>query len=39
MIKYGKNAFMKGFFPWLVNWFLNFVGAGVVDKGTTFEES
>ncbi|MBY8979598.1 MAG: hypothetical protein KGD72_04360 [Candidatus Lokiarchaeota archaeon] len=39
MIKYGKNAFMKGFFPWLVNWFLNFVGAGVIDKGTTFEES
>jgi acetyltransferase-like isoleucine patch superfamily enzyme len=30
---------MKGFFPWLVNWFLNFVGAGVIDKGTTFEES
>ena len=39
MIKYGKNAFMKGFFPWLVNWFLNIVGAGVIDKGTTFEES
>ncbi len=39
MIKYGKNAFMKGIFPWLVNWFLNFVGAGVIDKGTTFEES
>ncbi len=39
MIKYGKNAFMKGSFPWLINWFLNFVGAGVIDKGTTFEES
>jgi len=39
MIKYGKNAFMKGTFPWLINWFLNFVGAGVIDKGTTFEES
>ena len=39
MIKYGKNAFMKGFFPWLMNWFLNIVGAGVIDKGTTFEES
>jgi len=39
MIKYGKNAFMKGSFPWLMNWFLNFVGAGVIDKGTTFEES
>ena len=39
MIKYGKNAFMKGIFPWLANWFFNFVGAGVIDKGTTFEES
>ena len=39
MIKYGKNTFMKGIFPWLANWFFNFVGAGVIDKGTTFEES
>ena len=39
MIKYGKNAFMKGIFPWLANWFFNFVGAGVISKGTTFEES
>ncbi|HUW89428.1 MAG TPA: hypothetical protein VMV43_02805 [Candidatus Nanopelagicaceae bacterium] len=39
MIKYGKNAFMKGVFPWLANWFYNFVGAGIIDKGTTFEES
>ena len=39
MIKYGKNSLMKGPFPWLINWFLNFVGAGVIDKGTTFEES
>ena len=39
MIKYGKNAFMKGVFPWLANFYFNFVGAGVIDKGTTFEES
>ena len=39
MIKYGKNAFMKGIFPWLANWFYNYVGSGVIDKGTTFEES
>ena len=39
MIKYGKNAFMKGIFPWLANWFFNYVGAGIIDKGTTFEES
>ena len=39
MIKYGKNTFMKGIFPWLANWFFNFVGASVIKKGTTFEES
>ncbi|MBY8979597.1 MAG: hypothetical protein KGD72_04355 [Candidatus Lokiarchaeota archaeon] len=39
MIKYGKNSFMKGIFPWLANWFFNFVGASVINKGTTFEES
>jgi len=39
MIKYGKNAFMKGIFPWLANWFFNYVGANVINKGTTFEES
>ncbi|MBY9014985.1 MAG: hypothetical protein KGD68_04765 [Candidatus Lokiarchaeota archaeon] len=39
MIKYGKNAFMKGIFPWLANWFFNFVGACIINKGTTFEES
>ena len=39
MIKYGKNAFTKGIFPWLANWFFNFVGACVIDKGTTLEES
>jgi acetyltransferase-like isoleucine patch superfamily enzyme len=39
MIKYGKNAFMKGVFPWLANWFFNFVGTGIVKKGSTLEES
>jgi len=39
MIKYGKNTFMKGIFPWLANWFFNFVGASVIDKGSTLEES
>ena len=39
MIKYGKNAFMKGIFPWLANWFFNFTRASVISKGTTFEES
>ena len=39
MIKYGKNKFMKGIFPWFSNWFYNFVGASVIEKGSTFEES
>ena len=39
MIKYGKNTFMKGMFPWLANWFFNFVGTSIINKGTTFEES
>ena len=38
MIKYGKNAFMKGIFPWLANWFFNFTSSKI-GKGTTFEES
>jgi len=39
MIKYGKNSFTKGVFPWLSNWFFNFVGASKIGKGTTLEES
>lgn len=39
MIKYGKNAFIKGILPWMSNWFFNFVGASVIEKGSTLEES
>ncbi len=39
MIKYGKNTFTKGAFPWLSNWFFNFVGSNKIGKGTTLEES
>ena len=39
MLKYGKNVFMKGVFPWLANWFFNFVGTGIIQKGSTLEES
>ena len=39
MIKYGKNTFVKGIFPWLQNWFFNFVGASIIEKGSTIEES
>ena len=39
MIKYGKNTFNKGAFPWLSNWFYNFVGSSVIGKGSTLEES
>ncbi|KKL87646.1 hypothetical protein LCGC14_1932610, partial [marine sediment metagenome] len=37
LIKYGKNTFMKGAFPWLGNWFFNFVGSIEIGKGTTLE--
>jgi len=39
IIKYGKNSFVKGVFPWLSNWFFNFLGASKIGKGTTIEES
>ncbi len=39
MIKYGKNGYAKGIFPWLSNWFFNFIGASKIGKGTTLEES
>ncbi len=39
MLKYGKNAFMKGVFPWLANFYFNFVGSGIIKKGSTLEES
>lgn len=39
ILKYGKNLFTKGIFPWLANWFFNFVGSSVIGKGTTLEES
>jgi len=38
MLKYGKNAFTKGIFPWMANWFYNFVGSNKIGKGTTIEE-
>jgi len=38
MIKYPKNAFIKGPFPWLANWLFNFVGTNKIGKGTTIEE-
>jgi acetyltransferase-like isoleucine patch superfamily enzyme len=38
LIKYGKNVFTKGLFPWLANWFFNFVGSNKIGKGTTIEE-
>lgn len=38
MIKYGKNAFQKGPYPWLINWFYNLVGSNKIGKGSTLEE-
>jgi len=38
LIKYPKNLFVKGPFPWLANWMFNFVGTNKIGKGTTIEE-
>ena len=38
LIKYPKNTFMKGAFPWLINWLYNYVGTNKVGKGATIEE-
>jgi acetyltransferase-like isoleucine patch superfamily enzyme len=39
MIKYGKNTFTKGIFPWLSKWFFNFIGSSKIGKGSILEES
>ena len=39
LIKYGKNSFMKGPFPFLAKWFYNFVGSSKIGKDTVMEES
>ena len=39
IIKYPRNAFSKGIFPWLLPWFYNFVKSSLIGKGTTMEES
>jgi len=38
MIKYPKNSFTKGPFPWLTNWMYNFIGTNKIGKNTTIEE-
>jgi acetyltransferase-like isoleucine patch superfamily enzyme len=38
MIKYPKNAVLRGPFPWLINWLYNFIGSNKIGKGTTIEE-
>ena len=39
ILKYGKNVFGKGLFPWLSTWFYKFIGTSKIGKGTTIEES
>jgi acetyltransferase-like isoleucine patch superfamily enzyme len=39
MLKYGKNLFTKGLFPWLSNWFFSQLGTSKIGKGSTIEES
>ena len=38
LIKYPKNAFSRGPFPWLLKWMYNFVGNNKVGKGSVIEE-
>jgi hypothetical protein len=38
IIKYPKNVFSRGPFPWLLKWMYNFVGTNKIGKGTSFEE-
>ena len=38
LVKHPKNVFTKGMFPWLANWFYNFVGTSKIGKQTTIEE-
>lgn len=38
LIKYPKNAFSRGPFPWLLKWMFNFVGTNRIGKGAVIEE-
>ncbi len=38
IIKYPKNAFSRGPFPWLSKWMFNFVGTNQIGKGSVIEE-
>jgi hypothetical protein len=38
LLKYPKNAVMKGMFPWVFTWIFNFIGSTEYGKGTTVEE-
>ncbi len=38
LIKYPRNKIVKSVFPWLINWFYNYVGSNKIGKGSTIEE-
>jgi len=38
IIKYPKNAFSRGPFPWLVKWMFNFTRTNKIGKGSVIEE-
>lgn len=38
IIKYPKNVFSRGPFPWLLKWMYNFVGTNKIGRGTVIEE-
>ncbi|MFX1591713.1 MAG: hypothetical protein ACFFCL_03370 [Promethearchaeota archaeon] len=38
IMKYPKNVFSRGPFPWLLKWMYNFVGTNKIGKGAVIEE-
>ncbi len=38
MIKYPKNAILRGPFPWLIRWLYNLVGCNSIGKNSVIEE-
>ncbi len=38
MLKYPKNLFNKGLFPWLAKWAYNYIGTNKIGKGSIIEE-
>lgn len=37
-VKYPRNSFLRGMFPWLITWLYNFARTGKFGKGSVIEE-